>query len=143
MIDVNPEVPFEGDRPENFVMGVINERRQAESAVDELVASGCTEDSVMILHGQSAGEALHRRGEQPGTPGFIRRIRNQLEEFGSGGIDAVQRHVEAAEEGKYVIGVVLTSDDEEHREKVRQIFKLYGGYDIVLLGRNWVELFDA
>ena len=142
MVDVNPEIPFEGDRPDNFVMGVINERRQAESAVDELVASGCTEESVMILHGKSAGEALRRRGEQPGSAGFVQRIRNRLEEFGSGGTDDVQRHIEAAEEGNYVIAAILASGDEEHREEVRQIIKSHGGYDIVLIGRNWVELFD-
>jgi hypothetical protein len=142
MVDVNPEVPFQGERPDNFIIGVINEQQAAESAVDELRASGSTDDSVMILHGKSAGEALRRRGEQPGTTGFIERIRNRLEEFGSGGMDDVQRHVEAAEEGNYVIGVTLTSGDEEHREGVRQILKSHGGYDIVLVGRDWVELLD-
>jgi len=142
MVDRNPEVPFEGDRPDNFVMGVINEPWQAESAADELMASGCTEDSVTILHGESAGEALRRRGERPGSVGLIERIRNRLEEFGSGGTDDVQRHIEAAEEGNYVIAAILATDDDECREGVRQILKSHGGYDIVLVGRNWVELFD-
>lgn len=142
MVEVNPEVPFRGERPDNFIIGVISEQQQAESAVEELKACGCTEESVTVLHGKSAGEALRRRGEHAGTTGFIQRVRNRLEEFGSGGLDDVQRHIEAAEEGNYVIGVILTSGGEEHREGVRQILKSHGGYDIVLVGRDWVELLD-
>ena len=142
MVDVNPEVPFEGARPDNFVLAVINERQQMEAAIADLEASGCTEGAILMLHGHGAGEALRRRGEQPGSASLIERIRNRLEEFGSGGLDDVQRHVDAVEEGKYVIGVVLASGDEEHREGVRRILKSHNGYDIVLIGRDWVELFE-
>lgn len=142
MVDVNPEVPFGGDRPDNFILGVIDERQQMEAAVTELESSGYTNEPILILYGEGSGEALRRRGDRDGSKIRIERIRNQLEEFGSGGWDNVRRHIEAAEEGKYVIGVSLAGTQGDCREEIRRILKANNSYDIVLVGRTWAEVFD-
>jgi hypothetical protein len=142
MVEVNPEVPFRGDRPDNFILGVFNERQQMQAAVSELEISRYTEEPILILHGEGTGEALRRRGEHDGSNSRIGRIRNKVEEFGSGGMDDVQRHIEAAHEGKYVIGVILASTEEEDRERVRNILKAHNSYDIVLIGRDIAEMLE-
>jgi hypothetical protein len=143
MFEVNPEVPFAGNRPDNFILGVIDEQQQMEAAVTELGSRGYTEEQILILHGEGSGEALRRRGDRDGSRTRVERIRNQLEEFGSGGLDDVKRHIEAADEGKYVVGVSLASGEGDHREQIRDILKAHNCYDIVLIGRNWAEAFDG
>jgi hypothetical protein len=132
-----------GPRPDNFIVGVINEQPQAKSAVNELDSLGFPEDSILVLHGKSGADAIRNRDQEPGFTGFLRQTWMRVSEFLSNQLDHVQRHVEAAERGNYVIVVPLPDGNMERRDEVHQIMKSNGGYDIVLVGRHSSELLDA
>ena len=114
-----------------------------ESAVNELNSLGFPDDSILVLHGKSGADAIRGRDQEPGFTGFMRRSWIRLSEFLSNQLDHVQRHIEAAEQGNYVILVPLQDTDEESRSRVHQTLKSHGGYDIVLVGLNSSELLDA
>jgi hypothetical protein len=137
----NDEVP--GRRPDNFIVGVIDERPQVESAVNELNSLGFPEDSILVLHGKSGADAIRGRDQEPGFTGFLRHCWIRLSEFLSNQLDNVQRHIEAAEQGNYVMVVPLQGNDVEPRNRVHQVLKSHGGYDIVLVGLNSSEQLTA
>src|SRR5918992_723108 len=132
-----------GRRPENFIVGVVNEQPQVESAVNELNSLGFAEDSILVLHGKSGADAIRGRDQEPGFAGFMRRSWIRLSEFLSNQLDHVKRHIEAAEQGNYVILVPLSDTNLESRNQVHQVLKSHGGYDIVLVGLNSSEQLDA
>ena len=132
-----------GRRPENFIVGVVNEQPQVESAVNELNSLGFAEDSILVLHGKSGADTIRDRDQEPGFTGFMRRSWIRLSEFLSNQLDHVKRHIEAAEQGNYVILVPLSDTNLESRNQVHQVLKSHGGYDIVLVGLNSSEQLDA
>ena len=132
-----------GRRPENFIVGVVNEQPQVESAVNELNSLGFAEDSILVLHGKSGADTIRGRDQEPGFTGFMRRSWIRLSEFLSNQLDHVKRHIEAAEQGNYVILVPLSDTNLESRNQVHQVLKSHGGYDIVLVGLNSSEQLDA
>jgi hypothetical protein len=132
-----------GPRPDNFIVGVINEQPGVNSVVNELGSLGFSQDSILILHGKSGADAIRNRDQEPGFTGFLRQTWMRVSEFLSNQLDHVQRHIEAAERGNYVIVVPLPNASMELRNQVHQILKSQGGYDIVLVGRHSSELLDA
>jgi hypothetical protein len=70
-----------GPRPNNFIVGVINEQPQVESAVNELDSLGFPDDSILVLHGKSGADAIRGRDQEPGFTGFMRRSWIRLSEF--------------------------------------------------------------
>jgi hypothetical protein len=132
-----------GRRPDNFIVGVIDEQPHVGSAVNELHSLGFPEDSILVLHGKSGAEAIRGRDQEPGFTGFLRHCWIRLSEFLSNQLDHVQRHIEAAEQGNYVIVVLLQGTDVEPRDQVHQVLKSHGGYDIVLVGLNSSEQLTA
>lgn len=132
-----------GRRPDNFIVGVISELPEVESVVNELNSLGFAEDSILVLYGKSGADAIRGRDREPGFTGLLRRSWIRLSEFLSNQLDHVQRHIEAAEQGNYVIVVPLQDTDRESRNQVHQVLKSHGGYDIVLVGLNSSELLDA
>jgi hypothetical protein len=132
-----------GPRPDIFMVGVIKEQPQVESVVNELSSLGFPEDSILVLHGKSGADAIRGRDQEPGFTGFLRQRWIRLSEFLSNQLDNVQRHIEAAEQGNYLIGVPLQDTDTESRDQVYQVLKSHGGYDIVLVGINSSEQLTA
>jgi hypothetical protein len=132
-----------GPRPDIFMVGVIKEQPQVESAVNELSSLGFPEDSILVLHGKSGADAIRGRDQEPGFTGFLRQRWIRLSEFLSNQLDNVQRHIEAVEQGNYLIGVPLQDTDTESRDQVYQVLKSHGGYDIVLVGINSSEQLTA
>lgn len=132
-----------GRRPDNFIVGVINEQPQVESAVSELNTLGFAEDSILLLHGQSGADAIRGRDQEPGFKGSLRQTWMRVSEFLSNQLDHVKRHIEAAERDNYVVVVPLPDADTESRGQVHQILRSHGGYDIVLVRRHSSELLDA
>jgi hypothetical protein len=130
-------------RPDNFIVGVIDEQPQVESAVNELNFLGFPEDSILVLHGKSGADAIRDRDQEPGFTGFLRQTWMHVSEFLSNQLDHVKRHIEAAEKGNYVIVVPLPDTSTEHRNQVHQVLKSHRGYDIVLVGLNSSEQLDA
>lgn len=140
MANATPEVPLGGHRPEDFMVAVISDEQQSESLVNELRSTGFSEESIIVLHGKSGADAIRHRGE---GNNLIHRVWDRFDEFARAASDDIQRHIEAAERGNYVVIVVLPSSDVDTRDGIRQILKSHGGKDIVLAGRHSVELLDA
>ncbi len=132
-----------GPRPDIFMVGVIKEQPQVESAVNELSSLGFPEDSILVLQGKSGADAIRGRDQEPGFTGFLRQRWIRLSEFLSNQLDNVQRHIEAVEQGNYLIGVPLQDTDTESSDQVYQVLKSHGGYDIVLVGINSSEQLTA
>ncbi|HEX2244096.1 MAG TPA: hypothetical protein VHK27_12780 [Gammaproteobacteria bacterium] len=145
MVDATPRTNDEapGRRPAHFIAGVIEKRPQVESAVNELNSLGFAEGSILVLHGESGADAIRGRDQEPGFTGVLRHCWIRLSEFLSNQLDNVQRHIEAAERGNYVIVVPLQDTDTESRDQVHQVLKLHGGYDIILVGLNSSEQLTA
>jgi hypothetical protein len=61
-----------GRRPDNFIVGMIDEQPQVGSAVDELNSLGFPEDSILVLHGKSGADVIRGRDQEPGFTGFLR-----------------------------------------------------------------------
>jgi len=140
MANATPETPLGAPRPEDFIVGVISDQQQSESLVNELRSTGFSEESIIVLHGKSGADAIRHRGE---GNNLFRRFWDRFDEFARAASDDVQRHIEAAERGNYVVVVVMPNADRDAREGVRQIMKSNGGYDIVLVGRHSIELLDT
>jgi hypothetical protein len=142
MVEFNPETPFQGERPDNFIAGVVSKQEDMEAAISELRSRNYCTECINVLHGEEGAEAIPRRGEEPGEVSTLQRLRNLLGEFASGGMDIRRRHQEAAAQGNYVVGVILPSDEAEHQEEVHRVLKSYGGYDIAVVRGGTVELLE-
>jgi hypothetical protein len=145
MADITHQMDNEASsrRPDNFIVGVIDEQPQVESAVNELNSLGFPEDAILVLHGERGADAIRGRDEEPGFTGFVRRSWIRVSDFLSNQLDHVKRHIEAAEQGNYVILVPLQDTDIEFREQVHQVLKSHRGYDIVLVEQSTSEQLDA
>ena len=123
-------------RPGDLIAGVLRDHGNTQLTVDELNASGFSEDSIFVLHGQRGAEALRHRGE---AAGFLRWAWGRFVEFASARDDFVRRHIEAAEQGKYVIGIELTRAERRGRNGVHSILKSHGAHDVIRVGRGFSE----
>jgi hypothetical protein len=132
-----------GQRPDNFIVGVIDEQPQVENAVNELKSLSFPEDAILVLHGEKGADAIRDRDQEPGFTGFVRRSWIRVSDFLSNQLDHVKRHIEAAEQGNYVILVPLQDTDMEFRDQVHQVLTSHGGYDIVLVEQSTSKQLDA
>jgi hypothetical protein len=123
-------------RPAHLIAGVLGERSATQLTVDELNADGFSEDTVFVLSGHRGAESLRHRG---GGAGFLRWAWGRFVEFADAGDDFVRRHIEAAEQGNYVIGIELGSANGRARDGVRGILTSHGAHDIVSVGRGCTE----
>jgi hypothetical protein len=130
-------------RPSNFIVGVVDIEQEMARAVRDLNLSGFTQDSVFVLSGKQGSKTIRHRGEQSGTHGILKWISNRLDEFVGGELDSIQRHAQAVEQGSYVIGVQLSAGNGQQRQVAHDLLKRHGGYDIVLVERNFVSSLDA
>jgi len=125
-----------GGRPDHLIAGVIKDHGRTQLTVDELNACGFSEDSIFVLHGQRGAESLRHRGE---AAGFLRWVWGRFVEFADAGDDFVRRHIEAAEQGNYVIGVELTRAKSRGRDGVHSILRSHGAHDVIRVGRGFSE----
>jgi hypothetical protein len=123
-------------RPAHLIAGVIRERRATQLTVDDLNAGGFSENTIFVLSGERGAEALRHRGE---GAGFLRWAWGRFVEFAGAGDDFVRRHIEAAEQGNCVIGIVLDGASSRTRDGVRWILWSHGAHDIVSVGRGFSE----
>ena len=123
-------------RPHHLVAGVIRDHGETQLTVDELNMLGFSEDSIFVLHGERGAEALRHRGE---TAGFLHWVWARFVEFAGAGDDFVRRHIEAADQGKYVIGVDLRSGESRTPDRVHHVLQSHGGHDIIRVGRGLTE----
>ena len=128
-------------RPHHLVAGVIKDHDETQVTVDELNTLGLSEDSIFVLHGERGAEALRHRGQ---GAGFLRWAWGRFVEFASAGDDFVRRHIEAVDDGKYLIGIELRSDERRTQDRVQHVLKSHGGHDIIRTGRGFSEeILDA
>jgi hypothetical protein len=128
-------------RPHDLIAGVIKDHDETQVTVDELNTLGFPEDSIFVLHGEPGAAALRHRGE---AGGFLRWVWERFVEFAGAGDDFVRRHIEAVDEGKYVIGIELTSVESQSRDGVNSILKSHGAHDIIRIWRGFSEeIMDA
>jgi hypothetical protein len=128
-------------RPGQLIAGVMKDHGATQSTVDELNTLGFSEDSIFVLYGERGAESLRHRGE---GAGFLRWVWGRFVEFAGAGDDFVRRHIEAADEGKYLIGVELRSDERRTQDRVQHVLKSHGGHDIIRVGGGYSEeMIDA
>ncbi len=130
-------------RPNNFMVGVIDNKQELAGAVSVLYSSGIAQGSVFVLFGEQGAEVIRHRGESAGTHTIFKWIAKRLGEFAGGELGPIQRHAEAAERGSYIVGVQLSTSSARQRDAVRDLLKRHGGYDIILLERNSISSLDA
>lgn len=123
-------------RPGHLIAGVMKDHGATQSTVDELNTLGVSEDSIFVLHGERGAESLRHRGE---AAGFLRWVWGRFVEFAGAGDDFVRRHIEAADEGKYLIGVELRGYEPRTQDRVQHVLKSHGGHDIIRVGRGFSE----
>ena len=123
-------------RPRRLVAGVIRDYGETQQTVDELNTLGLSEDSIFVLHGERGAESLRHRGE---AGGFLHWVWERFVEFAAAGDDFVRRHIEAVDDGMYLIGVELRSNERRTEDRVQHVLKSHGGHDIIRVGRGFSE----
>src|SRR6266545_897496 len=128
-------------RPDDLIAGVMEGQGATQLTVDELYTLGFSEDSIFVLYGERGAETLRHRGE---SAGFLRWVWGRFVEFAGAGDDFVRRHIEAVDEGKYVIGIELTSVESQSRDGANSILRSHGAHDIIRIGQGFSEeIMDA
>ena len=110
--------------PYDTVVGIVDEPGQLVGAVRELVASGVAEEDVTVLCGEDGVRRIDATGERKG---MLARIFRVVDALGTEH-EHTARHVEALEQGKFV--VIVDSPDDVVKSRVRNALLPYGGHFI-------------
>lgn len=110
--------------PYDTVVGIVDEPGQLVGAVRELIASGVAEEDVSILCGEDGIRRIDATGERKG---MLARLFRVVDALGTER-EHTARHVEALEQGKFV--VVVDAPDDVVKTRVRNALLPYGGHFI-------------
>ena len=110
--------------PYDSVVGIVDEPGQLAGAVRELVASGVAEEDVSVLCGEDGIRRIDASGERKGV---LARLFRVVDAIGTEH-EHTARHVEALEQGKFV--VVVDAPDDVVKTRVRNALLPYGGHFI-------------
>jgi heme-degrading monooxygenase HmoA len=105
-------------RPRDFVAAVLDDKRQLDQAVEQIVALGIDEPSLGVLYGPAGAEAIAQRHRH----GFG-------EMFGDED-SYVHRYQEEIARGGFVLGVPVVRGPKQ-REQVRGTLRAHGAHFIV------------
>lgn len=122
--------------PTDHLLGVLDTREQAASAVDALTSGGFLSSEVHVAAGSAAAAALAERTGRTGLTDLVIRI---AERFGLP-IDEMRvkdRYEQALRDGRYVL--IIAALTEERRERATQILREHGAHDVNFLGRFTIE----
>ncbi len=111
--------------PDDTVVGIVDEPDDATSAVEELMATGISEDDIHVLCGESGARRLDPSGRGHGLLGRMHRI---VQHYGDQEVTHVQRQATELREGKFLIAAPAESDEEA--EQVAEILKSSRGHFI-------------
>jgi len=123
--------------PTNKVVGIINDVRDAQAAVDDLRRAGFTATQIKVLTGAEGARRIDARGEQHGPMTHL--LRSTQKVLGSYEIPHATRHEEEMLAGHFGIGV--TVQHNEDRDKAIQILELHHGHFINFYGPLTMEMF--
>jgi hypothetical protein len=132
------ESPEEGKRlfPYNTVVGVIDDPEHVVSAVDTLATDGFTEGNVQVLCGEPGIRRIDAEGKRKGLLGRIFRVVDRMgPEHGH-----TARHVQALEDGGYV--VIVEAHDDDAKLRARDAMAANGGHFINYYSRWTAETLD-
>ena len=110
--------------PYDTVVGIVDEPGQLVGAVRELIASGVAEEDVSVLVGEDGVRRIDATGERKG---MLARIFRVVDALGTER-EHTARHVEALEQGKFV--VIVDTPDDVVKTRVRNALLPYGGHFI-------------
>ena len=117
--------------PAHMVACAIADTADAKQAVTQLNENGLSEDSVSVLHGKEGADALRNRGS-----GVLQSLLIRLNELAGATDDFVQRHIEAADRGEYVILVELPSGESGATDRMWRILASHNAHDGFVVGQG-------
>jgi len=112
--------------PVNKVVGIIDDIKDAQAALHDLQAAGCTAAQVTVLTGEECARRIDVRGDQHGP--FAHIVRTIQKVLGDEEIKDAARYEHEMLAGHFGIGV--TARYQEDRDKVLQILKSHNGHFI-------------
>lgn len=116
----------------NRVMGIIQNMRDVEDAIDELYDTGFQEDLV-VFSGQEAVEKVDLSGSRHGILGRVVRTMQQLGED----YTQFQRYEQAWLDGYYTVSIPANSPEET--EQIKMILEKHQAYELVFFGNLIIE----
>ena len=116
--------------PSKSVIGVIDSREAARAAVKDLQAAGFAEDGIHLLCG--AQDAPKVESETEEEKSFWGKLTRVIQEFGDIDQDHKEYHRKELLAGHYLVSV--HAEDEEARDRARDILKAEGGHFINYYG---------
>jgi len=124
--------------PNHRVLGIIEDRNEARSTLDALLAAGINEGEIEVFYGQSGAEVLDADTEHHGV---MAKIAKFLRAFGDVENEALRVYETALKEGYYVFGV--PANNESEKETVRHILAENGARDLNYFDTWVVESLEA
>jgi hypothetical protein len=126
----NTEFSF---NPTGKVIGIIDDAREATTALRDLRAAGFTSEEVELLTNEEGALGINLTGEERDVLVHIIRSTQKPQGYydAPGIVGKIEQELKA---GHYGIGV--GADDREERERVREILKSHGGHFINFYG-HW------
>ncbi len=120
--------------PNNRVCGIIDDTEDARIALDDLLASGITEDHIDIFYGAAGIEGLDAEANHHG---FVAKVARKLRAYGDVENQAMYIYEDAMKNGGYVFEV-LARDDKE-KESVHSILLDHNAHQINYFGSWYIE----
>ena len=105
--------------PTNSVIGVVDRREDARSAIRELKAAGFADDAIGLLCGTQDTQEVESETEE--EAGFWGKITRMIQEFGDVDQDHKEYHRQQLLAGHYL--VTVHAGDDAARDRARDILK--------------------
>ena len=121
----------------NWLVGVIDDPRQAEQAERDLIGAGFPLEDVLLLHGPEAVQRLRGKDEQRGLLGSVMKAIASIVTDAA----AFQDHYAAEAEAGHAL-INLRVKEEGQIERARQIMVAHGAHYIKHFGALAVTNLD-
>lgn len=115
--------------PTGWTLTVLDDESAAQTAVDELAATGIGADDLVLLAGPEGPERLDRLGTNAGLSG---RIRRTVQFMTMDQLPDLEVYERAVAQGRPVIGIRVADSDE--RRRAVSLLRRHGGHFINRFG---------
>lgn len=115
--------------PTGWTLTVLDDESAAQTAVEELAASGIDDDHLVLLAGPQGPERLDRLGTNAGLSG---RIRRTVQFMTMDQLPDLQVYEQAVAQGRPVVGIRVADTDE--RRRAVALLRRHGGHFINRFG---------
>lgn len=117
--------------PTNRVAGTITDAREAQQAVEDLVAAGFEREAIDVLHGE---QDLHRLDPSGGEHGIFAKLQRSLVRGAAGSeFKHLTHHVEDVKAGRSV--VMVLAREPRARDAAAEILYAHGAEFVGFYGR--------